>query len=120
MARLTYHMTPTDWWSASDPNEALGAPSLRDEGFVHCTTGADEMVATANRHYRSDPRDFVVLTVDLDGISSAWRADDERGIYPHVFGPLDRAAIRAVRPMPRDADGAFLAFDDGCAEASAG
>ena len=105
-------MTPTEWWSASDPDQPLGAPSLADEGFVHCTTGAAEMVATANRHYGSDPRAFVVLTIDLDRVSSSWRADDQRGIYPHVFGPLDRAAILATRPMPRDRDGTFLAFDD--------
>ena len=30
-----------------------------DEGFIHCTDGADELVATANRHYREDPRPFV-------------------------------------------------------------
>jgi uncharacterized protein (DUF952 family) len=113
MARLTCHLTPTDRWSASDPDAPLSAPSLTDEGFIHCTTGADEMVATANRHYRADPRDFVVLTVDLDRLTSRSRTDDERGIYPHVFGPLDRAAIVAAAAMPRDSHGTFLPFDDG-------
>ncbi len=110
MARLTCHLTPTDRWSASDPDAPLSAPSLTDEGFIHCTTGADEMVATANRHYRADPRDFVVLTVDLDRVTCPWRADDERGIYPHVFGPIDRAAILDARPMPRASDGTFVPF----------
>ena len=111
MAEPTFHLTPAAWWDAADPREPLGAPSLADEGFVHCTTGVDEMVATANRHYRDDPRPFVVLTVDLDRISSAVRTEDAAGIYPHVFGSIDRAAIVAVRPMPRAADGTFLPFD---------
>ena len=108
----TYHMTPLDWWEASSAGEPLGAPSLAEEGFVHCTTGHDEMVATANRHYRDDPRAFVVLTLDLDLAGSPWRVDDPNGIYPHVFGPIDRGAILAVRPMPRAADGTFLSFDE--------
>ena len=70
------------------------------------------MVATANRHYRADPRPFVVLTLDLDRISSPVRTEDAGGIHPHVFGPIDRAAIVAVRPMPRADDGTFLPFEN--------
>jgi uncharacterized protein (DUF952 family) len=106
----TFHLTPVEWWTAADSAEPLGAPSLDDEGFIHCTTGAAEMVATANRHYRGDPRAFVVLTIELERVTSPWRVEDQGGIYPHVFGPIDRAAIVDVRPMPRAADGAFLPF----------
>jgi uncharacterized protein (DUF952 family) len=108
--RETFHLTPAEWWSAADPAVPLLAPAFADEGFIHCTTGAAEMVATANRHYGGDPRDFVVLTVDLDRVSSLWSAEDERRIYPHIFGPIDRVAILDVRPMPRDHDGTFLPF----------
>jgi uncharacterized protein (DUF952 family) len=110
--RETFHLTPADWWAASDPALPLSAPSLADEGFIHCTTGAANMVETANRHYRDDPRAFVVLSVDLDRVTSRWSAEDERRIYPHVFGPIDRAAVVDVRPMPRAADGEFLPFWD--------
>jgi uncharacterized protein (DUF952 family) len=109
-ARLTFHLTPADWWAAADPAAPLTARSLETEGFIHCTTGADEMVATANRHYRDDPRPFVVITIDVGRLTAPVRVDDPAGIYPHVFGPLDRAAIRGVQPMPRAADGTFLPF----------
>jgi uncharacterized protein (DUF952 family) len=109
-ARLTFHLTPAEWWEAADRAAPLSAPSLEAEGFIHCTTGAAEMVATANRHYREDPRPFVVVTLDLGRITAPVRVDDPAGIYPHVFGPLDRAAIVGVQPMPRDADGTFLPF----------
>ena len=111
MAGASYHLTPVEWWVGADPSGPLAAPSLADEGFIHCTTGHDEMVATANRHYRDDPRAFVVLTLDLERITSPVRVEDERRIYPHVFGPIDRAAIVAVAPMPRAEDGTFLPFD---------
>ena len=68
------------------------------------------MVATANRHYRDDPRPFLVVTLDLDRTGSPWRIEDPGGIYPHVHGPIDRSAIVAVTPAPRASDGEFLAF----------
>ena len=112
-ARTTFHLATRDVWSSTEVTADVLAASLDAEGFIHCTTGADEMVATANRHYRDDPRDFVVLTIDLDRVTSPVRTDDSLGIYPHIFGPIDRAAILAARPMPRAADGTFLAFEDG-------
>jgi uncharacterized protein len=111
MARLTYHLTPRDWWEASAVSEPLASPSLEEEGFIHCTDGAEAMVATANRHYRDDPREFVVLTVDLERVGSPWRIDDPAGIYPHVHGTIARAAILSAVSAPRDADGRFLPFE---------
>lgn len=110
--RLTFHLTPRDWWESADPAEPLGAPSLADEGFIHCTDGAANMVATADRHYAADSRDFVVLTLDLDRVTISWEVADAAGIYPHVLGPIDRPAIVEVRPAPRAADGMFLPFAD--------
>ena len=116
-ARLTFHLTPAAWWAAADLTAPLTAPSLETEGFIHCTTGADEMVATANRHYRDDPRPFVVLTLDLERLTAPVRVDDPAGIYPHVFGPIDRAAIVGVQPVARDVDGTFLPFATDAARA---
>jgi uncharacterized protein (DUF952 family) len=108
--RLTFHLTPSEWWAAADPGAPLEAPSLAAEGFIHCTDGAAAMEATANRHYRDDPRDFVILTVDLDRVGSRWSVEDAGRIYPHVFGPIAREAIVSVVPAPRDPDGVFLSF----------
>jgi uncharacterized protein (DUF952 family) len=110
MTRLTYHLTPIEWWDGASADQPLGAPSLEAEGFIHCTDGADALVATANRHYQDDPRPFVVLTVDLDRVTRRWRVDDVGGIYPHIFGSIDRAAILAVVPAARHPDGRFLPF----------
>ena len=109
--RPTYHLVPAETWTESDPSRPYSAASLAVEGFVHCTDGMTEMVATANRHYREDPRPFLVLTVDLDAAGSPWRVEDDGGIYPHVFGPIERPAILRVVEAPRAADGEFLPFE---------
>ena len=108
--RTTFHLVPADDWAARDATAAYGAPSLATEGFIHCTDGGAAMVATANRHYASDPRSFLVLTVDLDATGSPWRFDDAAGIYPHIYGTIAPAAILREQAIPRAADGTFLAF----------
>jgi uncharacterized protein (DUF952 family)/uncharacterized protein YciI len=108
--RPTYHLVPAQTWAERDPATPYASASLEDEGFIHCTDGAAAMVATANRHYRADPRAFLVLTVDLDATGSSWQFDDPSGIYPHVYGPVDPAAVLAAVPIPRTADGEFRPF----------
>lgn len=109
--RQTFHLTSLEAWEAADPAVPLTAPSLTAEGFIHCTDGVDEMVATANRHYATIPGPFVVLTIDLDRCGSPWRIDAPGTPYPHVHGPIDRAAILAVTPIPRDPSGRFGRFE---------
>jgi uncharacterized protein (DUF952 family)/uncharacterized protein YciI len=108
--RPTYHLVPADTWAARDPSSAYAAPSLAAEGFIHCTDGAAAMVDTANRHYREDPRAFLVLTVDLDATGSPWQFDDQAGLYPHIYGMIAPAAVIRTQPIPRADDGTFAAF----------
>jgi uncharacterized protein (DUF952 family)/uncharacterized protein YciI len=108
--RLTYHLVPAETWAARDPSSAYAAPSLAAEGFIHCTDGAAAMVDTANRHYRDDPRAFLVLTVDLDATGSPWQFDDQAGLYPHIYGMIEPAAVIRAQPIPRVDDGTFAAF----------
>ena len=70
------------------------------------------MLATANRHYRSDPRTFLLLTLDLDRVGSPWRFDDPGRKYPHIYGPIDPASVdRVTRPVSVP-DGTFVALGD--------
>ena len=108
--RPTFHLVPAAVWAATVPTSAYLPASLALEGFVHCTDGEVELLATANRHYRLDPRPFLVLTVDLDLIQARWTVEDPAGIYPHIHGPVDRQAIIDVAPLVRDDGGTFVAI----------
>jgi uncharacterized protein (DUF952 family) len=106
--RPSFHLVPAETWSASDRTAPYRDRSLADDGFIHLTDGSEELIATANRHFRDDPRPFVVLTIDLDRAGSPWRVEDARGVYPHVFGPIAQEAILGVSWMRRAPDGEFL------------
>jgi uncharacterized protein (DUF952 family) len=106
--RTTYHLVPDEEWTAADPASPYRAASLATERFIHCTDGDEALIATANRHYRDDRRPFLALTIDLDTAGSPWSVEDAAGLYPHVFGPIERSAIVAVARLARTADGAFI------------
>ena len=108
--RASFHLVPAAVWAAADPTSAYLPASLATEGFVHCTDGEVELLATANRHYRLDPRPFLVLTLDLDRIGAHWTVEDPAGIYPHIHGPVDWQAIIDVARLVRDDHGTFLAI----------
>ena len=108
MSRPTLHMVPAAVWEGRNPVVSYLPAAYPADGFIHCTDGDEAMVATANRFYRDDPQAFLVLTVDLDATGSPWRFDDPEQRYPHIYGPIDPAAVLEIREMVRDADGTFM------------
>ena len=107
MTRLTFHLAPVAVWEAADrkaPYEAEGFPR---EGFIHCTDGVDALGATFDRHYLTDPRPFMALTVDLDALDVAWRFDVAGSPYPHIYGAIPWPAIIEVHRVIRAPDGRF-------------
>jgi uncharacterized protein (DUF952 family) len=107
MTRPTLHMVPATFWAGRNPVASYLPAAYPADGFIHCTDGDQAMVATANRFYREDSQEFLVLTVDLDATGSPWQFDDAERRYPHIYGPIDPTAVLEIRRMVRDADGTF-------------
>jgi uncharacterized protein (DUF952 family) len=105
----TFHLVPRLEWEASDPAAAYVPAAFDRDGFVHCTDGADELAATANRHFAAFSGDLCALVVHRARLGAEVRYEDPGGIYPHVYGPIERDAILKVLPMPRGVGGEFLA-----------
>ena len=103
---LTYHGVPTEEFDPTAPTYLPAA--YPEDGFIHTTRLLSKVHEVANRHYGSDPRPYLLLTIDLDRISVPWRYDAPGDDYPHIYGPLDRRWVMAIQPMPRAADGTFL------------
>ncbi len=105
---LTYHLVPQSYLDAQDPRADYTPRDFAREGFIHCTDGAAEMAATANRYYRASPEAHYYLYVDKARVRAEIRYEDEQRIYPHIYGALNRDAIIAIRAARRAPDGAFL------------
>jgi uncharacterized protein (DUF952 family) len=108
---LIYHMLPAASWLEHAQDDTYAADTLVTEGFIHCTGDPDLLVTVANRFYRNEPGDFVVLAIDEARVSAPIRWELADGhLFPHIYGPLNFAAVLDILPFPRDTMGIFQPF----------
>lgn len=105
---LTFHLVPQAFFDSLDSQVDYVPQPFAQDGFIHCTDGADEMARTATRYYQSNTAPHYYLYIDKARVRAPVRYDVEPRIYPHIYGALNRDAIVAVRPAKRNADGTFL------------
>jgi uncharacterized protein (DUF952 family) len=106
--RLSYHGTPKRYFEAQDPSRPYVPADFQKHGFIHTTEGREAVPIVLTMHYKSSGEPWVVLYIDQDRVTSPIRYDDPAEVFPHIYGPLDRDAIVAVRDIGRAADGTFL------------
>ncbi|MBC8160520.1 MAG: DUF952 domain-containing protein [Roseiflexaceae bacterium] len=109
-----YHLVSQERWR-SWPADADYLPAeYTQDGFVHCTAGDELMLQVANRFYRGVPGQFLLLVLDAEQLTSplVWErpADELAPLFPHIYGPINRAAIIGERTLLRDASGDFTAI----------
>lgn len=93
---LVYHIVSKEDWE-----HQLGAPffvagSLETEGFIHCSF-PDQIDDVLQRYFNGYAK-VMVLTIETDHLTSRLIEEPSTGgeIYPHIYGPIDRAAIVSV------------------------
>jgi uncharacterized protein (DUF952 family) len=109
-AAVTLHLVPEDVWLAQQDEPLYLPDGFSSEGFIHCTHGDDAVIEVGNRYYRDDPRPYVVLEVDLEHVLAPVIYEDDERRFPHIYGPLERHAVRRVSRIERAADGTFVAI----------
>ena len=109
MTDVIYHLVPIDYWEAQPADRPYVPADFAREGFIHCTRGDEQIAVVANRYYRNDQREWLVLVLDEQAVTSEIKYEPGRDglLYPHIYGPLNREAMIEVLPMPRDPDGVF-------------
>ncbi len=112
-------MLPATTWLEHAQDDAYAAATLATEGFIHCTGDPGLLVTVANRFYRNEPGDFVVLVVDEARVSAPIRWELADGhLFPHIYGPLNLTAVLDIQPFPRDTMGIFQPFSQIADESS--
>jgi uncharacterized protein (DUF952 family) len=82
------------------------APSLVDEGFIHCST-AEQIAATANRFYAGQAG-LIVLHIDTETLKAEVKWEEANGqLFPHIYGPINLDAIVEMEDFEPDARGEF-------------
>lgn len=109
---MIYHMLPVATWQQQLAEEPYRPASLAAEGFIHCTGELSLLLWVANRFYRAEPGDFVILCIDEAKVQVPLQwdlADGHR--FPHLYGPLNLSAVVGLLAFPRTPAGEFLPPD---------
>jgi glutathione S-transferase len=98
-----FHVTTPDIWAAAREagsyTTSTRGRSLEEQGFVHCSEA--HQVEGVRKLRFDDLPEVVVLEIETDLLTSPWRTEQLEGAdqpYPHVYGPVDLAAVVDVRP----------------------
>jgi uncharacterized protein (DUF952 family) len=101
------HIAEAAQWQRARESGSYRGDTLETEGFIHCSR-PQQVVPVANAFYRGRA-DLVLLVIDLEQVQAEVRyeAAPEGELFPHVYGPLNADAVRAVLPFAPRADGTF-------------
>jgi len=105
---IVYHMAPRARWAAQPSHQPYAGDTLATEGFIHCTAEPTRLLHVANSFYREETGAWVILLVDTSQVTAPVRWEQADGhLFPHVYGPIELAAVVQVLDFPRTAAGAY-------------
>lgn len=94
---IIYHVTTAGNWNNAEQQGYYTAPSLADEGFIHCSQ--DHQVAAVLERYFEGQTGLVKLVIDTDKLSSKFVFDwspSTADTFPHVYGAINLDAVIEV------------------------
>lgn len=97
---VIYHVTTTDEWNAAKAKGFYEHPSLKQEGFIHCSQ--EQQVAGVLERYFAGKTDLVKLVIDTDKLTSKFIYDwspSTEDTFPHIYGPINTDAVMDVIPL---------------------
>jgi len=100
------HIATRDVWDAA--GEVYRGDTLATEGFIHCSTPR-QVLPVADRLFRGRTG-LCLLHIDPARVAADIRYEDLLGEgqrFPHIYGPLERAAVVLCEPLAPAADGRF-------------
>jgi Uncharacterized protein conserved in bacteria len=103
------HVAERTAWEAARASGPYAPAAFEAEGFVHLCRPA-QLPGVLERYYR-DREDLLLLELDASALEAEVRFEDTTGRgepFPHLYGPIPLAAVRAVRGIRTDAAGHMI------------
>ena len=113
---MIYHLTSRQAWREAQQRGEYRAESLESEGFIHCSTQS-QILPVAELYFKGQ-ENIVLLQIDPARLSSELRWEPPSGgapppgvpegdLFPHVYGPINLAAIVKVYDLESSSDGSY-------------
>lgn len=117
---MIWHLLPLSSWRSSGSGVHL-AGTADAHPFVHASPDEEATLAVANTLYRDIREPMVALALDTGQIAAPVRFEppDPRPpagtgadvMFPHIYGPVETAAVTEVRYARRDTSGRYISLD---------
>jgi uncharacterized protein (DUF952 family) len=95
-----YHITSQSEWQKAKETGFYVAPSLNEEGFIHCCD--ENQVDFIKEKYYANSTDLVNLCIETTKLSAQfvfeWSPSLEQ-TFPHVYGPINVEAVERVEEV---------------------
>ena len=91
---LIYHVTSKNEWELAKQNGFFEAPSLKLEGFIHCSQ--EQQVQGVLERYYQGKTDLVKLVIDTTKLVHELKYEVTPSVneeFPHVFGTINLDAV---------------------------
>ena len=114
MTDRLWHLALAQEWAGAHLGDGYRTSTLgrtlAEEGYTHCAHG-HQVAGVAARFYADVTESLVLLEIDPTELTSDVVEEVPPGgpePFPHVYGPIDVAAVVAVHPLDRHGDGSFV------------
>ena len=97
---IIYHITTAAAWQQARESGWYEAPSLKEEGFIHCSEAYQ--VTDILRRYFAGQQNLVKLIIDTSRLQSAYVQEwspTVQDTFPHVYGSINISAVVAAEPL---------------------
>lgn len=95
-----FHLISQQGFDAQVDSEFILDDANLAAGFIHCCT-AEQLPGVVERFFPGDNSQLLVVELSPDALTEElkWEpATDSDGLFPHIYGPINRAAIVRVTP----------------------
>jgi release factor glutamine methyltransferase len=100
------HICQRNQWLEAQERGVIISQSLNQNGFIHCSLPT-QILQVANRFFRGTP-DLILLWIAPEKVNSEIRWESTDGeLFPHVYGPIDLAAVISVTDLKPEFDGNY-------------
>lgn len=92
---LIYHITTATEWEKAKQAGSYEAPSLKNEGFIHCSTDDTQIAGVLERYY-AGKTGLIKLVIDTDKLTSSYIYEWSPSVadtFPHIYGPINKNAV---------------------------
>ncbi len=106
---MIYHITTQNDWSKALKTGEYQADSLKNEGFIHCST-IDQVLTIANAFYK-DVEGVIIIEIDENEINSEIKYENLEGgseLFPHIYGIIPVKSVTRIIGGKIDHEGNYF------------